>query len=195
MTPRKSGVTLHVPEGLYGIILGNVHEDFDAFKQCVKGNDCIVGPMCEFEFHSYYDILKGAWYKIDIPHIVKNPKVEDKIKVISRDRYQESIEYAQRLQEMEEPPDYENIYYRLNERNLEIFTHHFSQFIVYAESTTLDEVMGKDNILHFCSKHVELLIFTKWTQKDFCVKPLLEVCLQMCSLYHEETGYKQVYLP
>ena len=61
-------------EGLFGVILGNVYEKFGTFNQLVKESDCIVGPVCEFEFHSYDDITKGAWMKIEIPHIVKNPK-------------------------------------------------------------------------------------------------------------------------
>ena len=190
LTPRQSGVILYVPEGLHGITLGNVHENYDEFKQCVKESDCIVGPMCEFEFHSYIDILKGASYKIDVPHIVKNPQAAEKIKVMSRDKYQESIEYAQVLHKGEEPLDHESIYYRFRERYLEIFTPHFSQLIVYAENTTLEEVLDTDARL-CCNRRIELLVFTKWLQESIDA-PSLEVILYMCSLHYQGIDYRQV---
>ena len=140
--PQNTRVILRVPEGLYGVILGNVYKNIKMLNHLVKENDCIVGPMCEFEFHSYEEIPEGAWIKIQVPHIVKNLTVEDRIKVISRDRHHTCIEYAQRLKQGEDPPDCENVYYRFNERYVEIFTHHFSEFLVYAENTTLYEVMN-----------------------------------------------------
>ena len=194
ITPRQSRVILQVPEGLHGVILGNVFQNFESFKHLVHESDCVVGPMCEFEFHSYDDIPEGAWVKIEVPHIVKNLDIVRKIRVISRDRYQECIEYAQKLEPEQDPPDCENIYYRFGESYLEIFTHHFSQFIVYAENTTLQEVKNKHN-QHSCSKSVELLIYTKWIQKDYDSGPLLEVTLNMCSLQHGEKDYRQVCIP
>ena len=134
--------------------------------------------------------LKGAWYKIDVPHIVKNPQTAERIKVMSRDRYQESIEYAQLLHKGEEPPDHQSIYYRFRERYLEIFTPHFSQFIVYAENTTLEEVLGTDALLSNNLK-IELLVFTKWLQES-TGSPSLEVILYMCCLYSEGKNYRQV---
>ena len=196
ITPLHSPVRLHVPEDHHGIILGNVYKNFDSFNHLVNERDCIVGPMCEFEFHSYDDIPEGAWYKIVVPHIVKNVMVKDRIKVVSRDRYQECIEYAQRLEPGEEPSDHQNIYFWYSESYIEIFTQHFSQFILYAENTTLDEVMDKHNS-HSCSKSVQLLIFTKWIQNDYDSGPLLEVTLNMCSWQrdasqHDENDYRQV---
>ena len=190
IAPHHSRVILRVPKGCHGIILGNIHKNFKISNHLVKESDCIVSPMCEFEFHSYDDIPEGAWIKIEVPHIVKNLDIASKIRVISRDRYQKCTEYAQKLEPEQEPYDYENIYYRFGESYLEIFTHHFSQFIVFAENTTLDEVMDKHN-LHSCSKNVELLIFTKWIQ-NYASGPLLEVSLNMCSLQHEEKDYRQV---
>ena len=139
---HHSPVVIHVPGGRYGVILGNVYENFETLKNFVKENDCIVSPLCELEFHGFGDIPKGAWIKIQVPHIVKNPKIQDNIKVLSRDRYQESIEYAQKLLPGQEPPDHRHIYYRFCEETIEIFTQHFSQFIVYAKNCALNEVMG-----------------------------------------------------
>ena len=177
-------------EGLYGVILGNVYGNFKKFSHFVKESDCIVGPMCEFEFHSYEDIPEGVWIKIQVPHIVKNPKIEDNIRVISRDRYQECIEYAQSLEQGEEPFDNQNIYYRFGDRYIEIFTHHFSQFIVFAENVTLNEVLHKD-AMECCGRSAEMLVFTKWVTKK-SNHPLLEVTLYLCSMYYEKEDYRRV---
>ena len=146
--------------------------------------------MCEFEFHGYLNIPKGAWIKIQVPHILKNPTVHSKVTVMFRDRNQDSIEYAQRLGQEEEPPDNRHSYYRLFEETIEIFTQHFSQFIVYAKNSTLNEVMAM-NALQCCSKAVELLVFTKWIERGI-KNPLLEVVLYICCLHYEGKNYRKV---
>ena len=194
IVPQNSQVILHVPEGLLGVILGNVYENIKTLNYLVKETDCIVSPMCEFELHSIDAFRQGVLVKIQVPHIVKNPNVREKIRVISRDRYHQSIEYAEELLPEEEPPDSDNIYYRIKEKYIEIFTHHFSQYIAYAEDTTFEEVVttedAGEDIPHCCSKNVELLVFTKWIQKG--TDPLLEVILHMCSSHYEEVDYRQV---
>ena len=109
---RHSKVILHVPKGLYGVILGNAHQETDFI---VRPIDRIVRPMYECEFHSYDDISEGAWIKIEVPHI------EGGIKVIYKERYQRYIKYAQKLEPGQELPDRENVYYRSRERYVEIF--------------------------------------------------------------------------
>ena len=179
ITPRQSRVMLHVPEGLHGIILGNVFHNFNIFRHCVKKTDCNVSPMCEFEFHSYDNIPEGAFIKIEVPHIVKNYEVSKKIRVMSRDRYQESIEYAQRLEPGQKPRS-GSIYYRYTEEYIEIFTHHFSQFIVYAEKTNLEEVITRHNC---CTTCVETLVFVKWNTSPV---NFLDVIVFVCNLEFEK---------
>ena len=137
--------------------------------------------MCELEFHSYEDISKGAWRKIVIPHIVKNMSLESKIKVISVDRYLQCTEYAQKLEPGEEPPDYDNIYFRFHEKYIEIFTHHFSKFIVYAENSSLEEVVTQPSC---CIRFVKILVFEKWIrgQNDHH----REITAYICSLQNQK---------
>ena len=175
--------TSPLPERCYGVILGNVYENFKMFNNIVKENDCIVGPMCEFEFHSYADIPRGAWIKIEVPHIVRNHKIERKIRVISRDRYQDCIEYAIRLQPKEELPGFDfnpNIYYRVSDTHVDIFTQHFSQFIVYAENSSMQEVTTNHNC---CARYVEMLSFAKWTKGP---AGYLDVIVYISFLQHKQ---------
>ena len=70
---------LHVPEGVYGVILGNIHTNYRTFGHLVEDHDCIISPLCEFEIHNYNDIPQGAWCTIQVPHIAKNPAIETTI--------------------------------------------------------------------------------------------------------------------
>ena len=163
----QANVILHVPEGVFGIILGNIHTNFRTFSHLVQEGDCIISPMCEFELSSYDDIHEGAWYTIQVPHIVKNKTIESRIIVKHRDKTRKKVGYALRLVTGEEPPtdDNVNVYYRFHDKYIEIFTHHFGQFIIYAEKTTIQRVMGISGVA-CCSNALELLVFGKWHKRN-----------------------------
>ena len=183
--PRNSRVILHMPEGYHGVLLGNVHENFEMFKHLVKATDCIVSPMCEFEFHCFDHIPERAFIKIEVPPHCKSPKMEGSIKVISRDRYQDCIAYAQKLEPWQKPPDRQNMYFRFNETHIEIFSNHFSQFIVFAENRSMAEVVTDHNC---CTRCVEILGFEKWIRSHDGRD--LEVTLCVSSLQHENVFIK-----
>ena len=140
--------------------------------------------MCEFELSSYEDIHEGAWYTIQVPHIVKNPTTESKIIVKHRDKYKKTFTYAVRLLTGEEPPndDNVNVYYRFHDKYIEIFTHHFSQFVSYAENTTLQAVM--ENV-----KWIEMLVFGKWHyMRTDSAKEMLEINILLCNLHYKQVS-------
>ena len=66
-----SDIILHVPDGVYGVILGNIHTDHWRFRHLVPERDCIIGPMCEFHFKGS-EIPSRARFRILVPHIVTN---------------------------------------------------------------------------------------------------------------------------
>ena len=187
----QANVILHVPEGVFGIILGNIHTNFRTFSHLVEENDCIISPMCEFELHNYNDIPKGAWYTIQVPHIVKNPSIESKIMIKHRDKYKKTFTHALRLLTGEPPTDdIVNVYYRFHDKYIEIFTHHFSQFIAYAENTTIKRVMGVSGIA-CCLNALRLLVFG--IRHDLNFSSLIEIVVVLCSLQSKAES-KQVSL-
>ena len=169
-----------------------------SMKTCTKRKlqfirqSALSAQCVNLNFHGYFNIPKGAWIKIQVPHILKNPVAHNKVTVMSRDRYQESIEYAQRLGQEEEPPDNKHIYYKLFEETIEIFTQHFSQFIVFAKNSTSSEDMSM-NDMQCCRRAAELLVFTKWRERRF-KRPLLEVALHICCLHYEGKDYRKVFV-
>ena len=175
----SSRVILHMPEGYHGVLLGNVDENFQMFKHFVKESDCIVGPMCEFEFHSYAAKPQRTFIKIKVPHIVKNPKIERNIRVISRDSSQNCIEYAKKLQPGEEPPDRLDMYFRFNESHVEIFAKHYTQYLVFAENSSLEEVI----LSHNCStRTVEIIAFTNGLEETMMA--VIWKSLRICAVWN-----------
>ena len=66
-----SDVILHVPDGVYGIIFGNVHTDHWRFTSTVHENDCIIGPICEFDLSKGSNIPDEAMFRIQVTHIAR----------------------------------------------------------------------------------------------------------------------------
>lgn len=83
---ENSDVKLHVPKGVKGLLLGNIHTDISRFSHLIPRNDCLIGPICEFSLHPVKDhpVMnpKGEKFCLQIPHIVKQlDRVRDRIKV------------------------------------------------------------------------------------------------------------------
>ena len=126
----QSDVILHVPDGVYGIILGNIHIDHWRFRHLVSENDCIIGPICEF-FHKGAQVPEWARFCIQVPHIVKDiSSMKGKIGV--KHIQKGDISIALPLTPKQNPSD---VYYSHNDSFVEISTGHFCQFIPIAKGT------------------------------------------------------------
>ena len=84
---ENSQVQLHVPKGVHGAILANIHTNNARFMHHVPDNDCLVSPICEYHLQQPYreqslherlkipippHLPEDPKYQIDIPHIVKD---------------------------------------------------------------------------------------------------------------------------
>ena len=134
------------------------------------------------------DILKGAWYKIQVPHLIKNiAEATDKIKVKYQDRHEESVEFTQMLPVGEDPPiNSVNVYYRLCHSHVEIFTPHFSQFIVYAENTPIKDLTGVPEPINYCTRSAELLVLARELDQ------VAQLSVYMSSSHYPYEDYRQV---
>ena len=113
--PLHSKVILHIPEGLFGILLGNIFH----IGNIVSGRV----HRCAFSFHSYDSISEGSFVKIqmNVVDIWKKTQIEDQIRVMVVNQNETTNRYATKMRQGDEPPDREGIYYRLNEECVEIF--------------------------------------------------------------------------
>ena len=84
---KNSQVKLHVPKGVYGAILANIHTNHARFVHHVPDDHCLVAPICEYHLQQpYRELLLGKKikvnmlnpvsediiYRIEMPHIVKD---------------------------------------------------------------------------------------------------------------------------
>ena len=147
-----SDVILHVPDGVYGIIIGNIHTDHWRFRHLVTEKDCIISPICEYHLESS-DATQDKEYirfRIQVPHTLNdNDLNEGKIKV--KRVHKEVKSDAIRFTRHQSP---EEVYYKYNRKYVEIFTHEFSKYIIYAEG-----------IRHCCGS-AAMLAFSKMTWDD-----------------------------
>ena len=168
-----SDVILHVPDGVYGIILGNIHTDHWRFRHMFPENDCIISPICEFFFKGS-DIPNLARFHIEVPHIVKDiHHIRKKIKVQHwHNRILSDAKYLTSIQTPEE------VYYKINSQCVELFTPHFCQFFISAEG------------INCCSGRAAMLAFSKMEWSDS--GPLANLALYFGSVHHMYNDYRQV---
>ena len=173
---QHSDVILHVPDGVYGIILGNIHTDHWKFRHHVGKKDCIIGPMCEYYLKRFDDRPEdyGAVFRMLVPHNLKDYDLEKgKIKV--KRVQKEEVSVAKRFGLYQHPSE---VYYKLNRKYVEIFTPEFSKYIIYAEG-----------ISHCCGS-AAMVAFSKMTWDDG--GPIATVTAFLCSLHHVHEDYRQV---
>ena len=152
-----SNIILHVPDGLHGIILGNIHTDHWRFKHYVKENECIIAPMCEFYFRPFVDNSPNSVFRIQIPHFVANIyRVKNYLKV----RHMSSLEsrYVQEEDSVQIPEQDRSMYYTLDNQYINIITSTFCKFLISAEAINCcsdrTRVMLFSNLrLYFCGPH------------------------------------------
>ena len=140
----QSDVILHVPDGVYGIILGNIHTDHWRFRHLVSEKDCIIGPICEYFFKGS-EIPGEARFNMQVPHIVQDiHRIGKTIKV--KCRHEGFFSHAEALSRRKNP----NMpYFKFNNQHVEIYTPHFCQFFITAEG------------INCCSKRAAMLAFSK----------------------------------
>ena len=171
-----SDVILHVPDGVYGIILGNIHTDHWRFIDLVPENDCIISPICEYHLKRVDATREeeNIRFRIQVPHTLNDYElVEGKIKV---KRVQKEVTSdAMRFTRHQSP---EEVYYKYNRKYVELFTPKFSQYIIYAEG-----------IRHCCGS-AAIVAFSKMTWGD--VGPLATVTAYLCNANYGYGDYRQV---
>ena len=168
-----SDVILHVPDGVYGVILGKLHTDYWRFGSLVDENDCIISPMYQFYWKGS-EIPLGKRFIIEIPHIVKDIfKIANQIQVIHK--HEGSSVQAKVLTENPNPTE---TYYTLSQRRVKIYTPHFCKFLVTAKGTEC------------CSESMTLMAFAKMKSTES--GPMATVVVYFCSSLFMEEGHRKV---
>ena len=174
-----SNVILHVPDGVYGIVLGNIHTDHWRFKHLVKDTDCIIGPICDYHlFDSSRKASKRKNFIIEVPHIVKNiDEVNGKMEVMRQADGSSVLTAVQPLlSEGNAEPN--KAFYAVEKNHIKISTPHFSRYIVTAKG------------INCCSGSAQILVFSKMVMT--AGQPLFYVNIYLGSLHYSIQDYTQV---
>ena len=144
----NSDAILHTPDGLYAVILGNIHVNHARFRHLVPSNECIVGPICEYSVHTmiYCPTLpRGRKYELMVPHILKN--VNNKVKCNIRVRYGNIYSKVQNLKVVDEGARNAEVNFEVDKNYVTISTSHFSGYIVTLEGIKC--CTGSANVMLF----------------------------------------------
>lgn len=124
-----SDVSLHVPKGVHGLLLGRARTDLSRFLHLIPINECISSPICEYTVLPFSDkqpVPENAQFMIQIPHVVKDTK-----NIIVRHGNIHNGNFK-RCTTMS-PTERGNIRYKIGPEYVEFFTNHFSATLVTEE--------------------------------------------------------------
>ena len=157
---NKSKVILHVPDGVHGAILANIHANAARFNHHIPENDCLVAPICEYHLQEPYrePFLRDKYnfqfsksplsvelpppteqYKIQIPHFVSDiERVRPHLKV----RHGNIHSGVPALDDQGE-----KVQHSIDDKYVTILTSYFSGYIITAEG------------INCCGQTAKLLFF------------------------------------
>ena len=122
---KDSNTLLHIPDGVYAAVLGNIHTNPSKFQHHIPRNDCLVGPICEYHLEPFIGKIlpTDAKYKIYVPHTVRNVHQTQKyIRVRCGDIHNGILLPVHKL---------EKDRYEIDEKYVTIHAKHFSGYIGY----------------------------------------------------------------
>ena len=172
-----SDVILHVPDGVFGVILGNIHTDHWRFRHLVPGNECIISPICEFHSHGS-TIQPKPKFRLLIPHILRNIEKNGRyIQVKFQMKQGEALQKAKHFTSVA-PSTPGDVVYKTNSGYIEILTDHFTKFIVTAEE------------IECCCHSAVIFVFSRMDQE---VNPTIaDIRIRFANLLYEKQDYQQV---
>ena len=142
----NSDVILHVPKGVHGKLLANIHTDPAKFIHHIPKQHCLVAPICEYHLQPSPDYPpdENVKYTIQIPHIVADTeKVRNHIRVL----HGNISSYIHALKVVRQNSHDTSVQFDMDDKYITIYTSHFSGFIVTAEA------------INCCAQKVNVLIF------------------------------------
>ena len=171
-----SDVILHVPDGVYGIILGNIHTDHGRFRHLVPENDCIISPICEFHFHGS-TIQPKPKFRLLVPHILRNIEKTARYIQVKFQLKQDGV-LQQAKHSNSHPLASNDVIYELHSHYVEILTDHFTKFLVTTEE------------IECCCHSALVLVFSRMNRESS--PTIADIRIRFASLLYEKQDYLHV---
>ena len=168
----NSEILLHIPDGIFAALLGNIHTDPSKFRHHIPRKDCLVAPICEYHLEPFIGrtLPLHTTYKLQVPHIVRDLSVRKHIRVRHGDLHSNTVLPVYNLQ---------NDKYEIDKKYVTIHTSHFSGYIVTAEG------------INCCSKSANVLLFGSLANNPE-MGPSVTVKIYLCSIHSQIMDYKAV---
>ena len=168
----NSETLLHVPEGVFAALLGNIHTNSSNFSQHIPQDDCLVAPICEYHLQPFIGrtLPHSAVYKLQVPHIVRDLSVRKHVRVRYGDLHSNAVLPVYQL---------ENDKFEIDEKYVTIYATHFSGYIVTAEG------------INCCSKSANMLTFGLLANNPE-EGPLVTVKIYLSSILSKIKDYQEV---
>ena len=168
----NSEILLHIPDGIFAALLGNIHTDPSKFWHHIPRKDCLVAPICEYHLEPFIGrtLPLHTIYKLQVPHIVRDLGVRKGIRVWHGDLHSNTVLPVYKLQKDK---------CEIDEKYITIHTSHFSGYIVTAEG------------INCCSKSANVLLFGSLVNNQH-LGPSVTVKVYMSSIHSQIKDYETV---
>ena len=166
------------------IVLGETPTNPTRFMHLVKDDECIVCPVCEFKTCYNSDFPENTRFNIFLPHFTKEieKKIEQTVKFQTED--DQDIYTAQRLKSGENPKDSPGVTFITTRNGVEIYTTHFTKFIVTAEAINCWN--------SWLNREICVLIYAKLVPNKLGMAA--DLCFYLFGLHYSTEAYTQVKL-
>ena len=152
------------------------------FTHMAREDECIISPVCEYKVFSNLDVPDNATFVILVPMFVNDISTyhETKMKVRYQPDDNMDPQTARNLNPGEMPEH--GVTYRRIDGGAEIYTTHFTKFIVTGE--------GVNCWNRRLMRKVAVLIYSGLDTTDS--EPVANIRLYLCGLHYNIEAYKQV---
>ena len=181
MKSTNSDVTLHVPEGIYCIILGRIRTNLSRYLHLIPKNECIMSPICEYSVHPLLDspaVPKNIQYRLQIPHVVRDVH-ETGNQVIVRHGNIQNGHFRKCPTGV--PEEGHNTFYTIGPKYVDLYTSHFSATVVTEDGIAC------------CCRSANAKVFGILRNKSG-KEPLVKLKVFLASLLYDIEDFNSVYL-
>ena len=172
----NSEVVLHVPKGVYGVLLANIHTTYSNFLHLIPKSHCLISPICEYHFCPRWDKTppSDSVHRIQVPHVLDSMKrVKGRIRVWHGNLHKNKKAMKDRAKKQERAQHY------IDHQYVNILTNHFSGYIVTAEC------------IKCCCTNAKVHLFGSLTNIPKA-KPLVTVKIYLTSIHSRVKDYQMV---
>ena len=172
----NSEVVLHVPKGVFGVLLANIHTTHSKFLHLVPRNHCLISPICEYHLYAGWNKTPpyDSIHRIQIPHVLDSIKrVKGDIRIWHGNLHENEIAMEDRTEEKG------RVQHDIDYKYVNILTNHFSAFIVSAEC------------IKCCGTSAKVHLFGSLTNIPKA-KPLVTVKIYLSSVHSRIKDYRMV---